>query len=207
MAKIIVWFRNDLRLHDHEPLLRASQKTLDILPIYCFDPRQFAPTTLGFPKTDSFRAQFILESVANLRANLQKIGSDLLIRVGKPEEVIPQIAQKWHATAVYSAKEVTDEEVKVETALETNLWKLRISINLFWTSTLYHLEDLPFSVAEDWSCCVLAGFNLAIWGGISLFSSSGDWDISCCVNANKGGNGPPPLGNAVDSSRNSSKNG
>jgi hypothetical protein len=75
------------------------------------------------------------------------------------------------------------------------------------SSFLSSSEDLPFSVAEDWSCCVLAGFNLAIWGGISLFSSSGDWDISCCVNANKGGNGPPPLGNAVDSSRNSSKNG
>jgi deoxyribodipyrimidine photo-lyase len=146
MAKIIVWFRNDLRLHDHEPLLRASQKTSDILPIYCFDPRQFAPTALGFPKTNSFRAQFIVESVANLRANLQKIGSNLLIRVGKPEEIIPQIAQKWHATAVYGAKEVTDEELKVETALETSLWKLKISMHFFWTSTLYHLEDLPFSV-------------------------------------------------------------
>jgi deoxyribodipyrimidine photo-lyase len=146
MAKIIVWFRNDLRLHDHEPILRASQKTNDILPIYCFDPRHFAPTDLGFPKTDSFRAQFILESVANLRANLQKIGSDLLIRIGKPEEIIPQIAQKWHATAVYGSKEVTEEEIRVETALEKNLWELKIPINFFWTSTLYHVEDLPFSV-------------------------------------------------------------
>jgi deoxyribodipyrimidine photo-lyase len=146
MTKLIVWFRNDLRLHDNEALWRACQKNAEILPIYCFDIRQFQNTVLGFPKTDSLRAKFLIESVADLRANLQKIGSDLVIRVGYPEEIIPELAQKWQATAVLATKETTAEELAVEKKLEAQLWQAKIPLNLFWGATLYHLEDLPFPI-------------------------------------------------------------
>jgi deoxyribodipyrimidine photo-lyase len=35
------------------------------------------------------RAKFLLESVADLKARLRGIGSDLAVAVGRPEEVIP----------------------------------------------------------------------------------------------------------------------
>ena len=35
--RIIIWYRNDLRIHDHEPLYRASQETTDLFSLYCFD--------------------------------------------------------------------------------------------------------------------------------------------------------------------------
>lgn len=35
------------------------------------------------------RAQFLLESVAALQGSLRDIGSDLVVAVGKPEEIIP----------------------------------------------------------------------------------------------------------------------
>jgi len=37
----IVWFRNDLRLHDHEPLVAANTSATSVLPVYCFDPREY----------------------------------------------------------------------------------------------------------------------------------------------------------------------
>lgn len=42
MKRIIVWLRNDLRLHDNPVLDWASRyggKTKEILPVYSFDPR------------------------------------------------------------------------------------------------------------------------------------------------------------------------
>lgn len=37
----IVWFRNDLRLHDHEPLAAAGSSATSLLPVYIFDPREY----------------------------------------------------------------------------------------------------------------------------------------------------------------------
>ena len=58
-----------------------------MLPFFCFDPRFFCTSTpWGSPKTGAFRAQFLLESVLDLKAQLRAVGSDLLICTGKPEE-------------------------------------------------------------------------------------------------------------------------
>lgn len=146
--RIVIWYRNDLRLHDHEPLVKALKSGATVIPVYCFDPRQFGTTSYGFPKTGAFRAQFLLESVADLRENLRSLGSDLMVRSGKPEDVIPAIAQELEAQAVYYYREVTSEELAVETALETALKARNISIRGFWGHTLYHPEDLPFEIND-----------------------------------------------------------
>jgi hypothetical protein len=46
------------------------------------------------------RAQFIMESVADLRKNLQQRGLDLIVRRGKPEDVMPSIAKAIGAHTV-----------------------------------------------------------------------------------------------------------
>ena len=143
---LLVWFRNDLRLHDHEALHQAIQQNPNsIFPVYCFDPRQFAETSFGFPKTGAFRAQFLLESVADLRRSLQVIGSNLIIRSGYPEKILPELAQQLGVTAVYYHEEVTSEEIAVEEELEQSLKKLGIALHAFWGATLYHPDDLPFA--------------------------------------------------------------
>ena len=146
--KIIIWFRNDLRLHDHEPLCKALAQTPDILPVYCFDPRSFADTALGFPKTDAFRTKFLIESVADLRKSLQQAGGNLLVRVGKPEEILPALALQHGISAVYASKEVTAEEIAVEDALEASLWKNKVSLEFFRTATLFHPDDLSYPVGN-----------------------------------------------------------
>ncbi|MFP4694090.1 MAG: DASH family cryptochrome [Halothece sp.] len=145
---ILIWYRNDLRLHDHEPLFRASQTNSTIIPFYCFDEREFGKTPFGFPKTGSFRAQFILESVANLRENLQSKGSNLLIRVGKPEKIIPELVQQLNITDIFFHREVTAEETNVEKALANNVTSLGVKLTSFWGGTLHHLEDLPMAVNQ-----------------------------------------------------------
>jgi len=66
--KAIVWFRQDLRLHDNEALSDAIEICKHVIPVYVFDERLFSGSTrYGFPKTGPYRARFIWESVANLK--------------------------------------------------------------------------------------------------------------------------------------------
>jgi deoxyribodipyrimidine photo-lyase len=87
---ILVWFRKDLRIHDNEILTEAVRKGDLIIPVYCFDPRHFELTPFNTSKTGIVRAKFLLESVADLRKSFQNVGGDLIIRVGKPEVILPE---------------------------------------------------------------------------------------------------------------------
>eukprot|EP01147_Barroeca_monosierra_P006366 gene6366-9292_t len=107
----IVWFRgSDLRIYDHEPLLEAATAHGGhVIPLFCFDPRQVglaAKTRCGqFPKCGIHRTRFLLESIKDLRQALQKLGSDLVVRTGPPEDIIPEIAGIVNAAAVYTQEE------------------------------------------------------------------------------------------------------
>jgi deoxyribodipyrimidine photo-lyase len=146
--RILIWYRNDLRSHDHEPMAKALRSGATVIPVYCFDPRQFSKTSYGFPKTGAFRAQFLLESLADLRSQLQSLGSDLILRKGLPEEVIPAIAQHLNVQAVYFHEEVTSEEKAVEANLEQALSAIGVEVKRFWGQTLYHPDDLPFDLKD-----------------------------------------------------------
>ncbi|KOY88106.1 hypothetical protein AD998_07440 [bacterium 336/3] len=148
MKNILVWFRNDLRLHDNLPFYEASLKAEKIYFAYCIDTRWFEETHLGFPKIDAFRTKFLLESLFSLRMALRKKGSDLIIRIGIPEVEIAKIAETLEIQAIFGSKEVTNEEILTELALETLLQKKKIALELFWNYTLYHLDDLPFPIQK-----------------------------------------------------------
>ncbi len=148
MKTALVWFKTDLRLSDNETLVKAISQSQQLIPVYCFDDSHFETTQYGFQKTGSFRAQFLLESLQDLDTNLRKIGSGLLIVKGKPEVEIPKIVQKYNATKVFAKREVAFEEKKTEKLVQNELFKLRCELETFSTSTLYHAEDLPFSIKD-----------------------------------------------------------
>jgi len=144
----IIWFRNDLRLHDHPLLYEAAQTRQRIIPLYCFDPRQFGQTAFGFAKTGAYRARFLLESVADLRRSLQALGSDLVIRVGHPETIIPHLVKEVSADGVGWQADVMAEERAVERAVATQLQSLEVRTQHYWGATLYHPDHLPFAIAQ-----------------------------------------------------------
>ena len=148
MKTAIVWFKTDLRLQDNETLVKAIAQSDQIIPLYCFDDSQFETTSYGFKKTGSFRAQFLLESLQDLDNNLRQLGSGLIIVKGKPEVEIAKIAQQYKAFKVFAKREVAYEEKNTERLVQNELFKMRCELETFSTSTLYHAEDLPFSIKD-----------------------------------------------------------
>ena len=102
----IVWFRNDLRIRDHEALLDATHRADRVIPTYCLDPRHFGTTQWGFDKTGPFRARFLLESLQDLRQSLQELGGDLVVRQGRPEDELPALVKETNADAVHCFEEI-----------------------------------------------------------------------------------------------------
>ena len=143
----ILWLRNDLRLDDHHPL-RAAVARGPVVPIYCLDPRQLGTLTSGVPKTGAFRLRFLLETLTDLRAAYRARGGDLIVRMGRPEAVLPALVQQLGATYLVYHEEATDEELRVESAVEAALTAIGVSCEGFWGHTLYHPDDLPFALDE-----------------------------------------------------------
>ena len=143
--KGLVWFRNDLRVHDNESLTNAINENETVIAVYFFDPRHYEQTRFGFKKTEKYRAQFLIESVTALRQNLEKLNISLLVYHQKPEDSIPEIIAQNEITSVYFQEEWTSEEMEV---LE-NI-KLKVSESVVFTSTynqfLFHPEDIPFEI-------------------------------------------------------------
>ena len=147
--RAIVWFRQDLRLHDNVALLDALRSAEEVLPLYVFDDRVFkGKTRFGFPKTARYRTKFIIESIEDLRQNLRALGSDLIVRTGKPEEVIFSLAREIRSSWVFCNRERTQEEVDVQDALEKNLWTIGQEVRFSRGKMLYFTGDLPFPITH-----------------------------------------------------------
>lgn len=108
--KGLVWFREDLRLHDNSALYHAAQQCEEgILGIYIIDT--------GFWKKHHMaacRVQFLLTGLSELNQNLQARGIGLLIKSVKKTKDIPvllqKILKKYQLNALYFNKQYEIDE-------------------------------------------------------------------------------------------------
>ncbi|MGG6237379.1 FAD-binding domain-containing protein [Nodosilinea sp. AN01ver1] len=100
MNTTIVWFRRDLRVSDHEPLLRAARRGL-VVPVFVFDR-----ALLHHPETGSARVAFMLAALNALNADLKALGGRLILRAGDPVEVLPELVKETGADGIYAHTDV-----------------------------------------------------------------------------------------------------
>ena len=109
----IVWLRNDLRLRDNTSFYKATRECAKVIAVYCIDPRQFAINSNGFRKTEKYRAKFLLETLENLKKELNSIRISLIVTQNYPEVTLPGLCEKFEADTVFLQKEWTSEEIKI----------------------------------------------------------------------------------------------
>ncbi|MEM7110664.1 MAG: DASH family cryptochrome [Bacteroidota bacterium] len=148
MKKVMVWFRNDLRIRDNETLLKACINGNQVIPFYVLDERLFLTTKLGFPRAGGLRLRFLLESLSDLKTNLQAFGADLIIRKGSPANIIPALAKELNVDVIHYSKEVAYEERMDIEEVERRLLVQGVALNGFWQSTLFHEDDVPWPVKQ-----------------------------------------------------------
>jgi deoxyribodipyrimidine photo-lyase len=149
----LCWFRRDLRLGDNRALSAAAEADA-LLPVYVIDPRQYGEREFGgsdsfrYEKTGPYRTRFRAEALEDLRDRLRDRGSDLLVRVGEPEEVLPDLAAAVDADRIYHHTRPTAEEERVANAVAGAVREEGLAVRSFWGHTLYHPNDLPNPIPE-----------------------------------------------------------
>lgn len=93
----IFWFRRDLRLNDNAGLCHALKSGLSVLPLFIFDKNILD----RLEDKDDARVNFIHDTISELSAELQKLGSSLLVKYGNPEEVWTEMLQEYSIRDIY----------------------------------------------------------------------------------------------------------
>lgn len=96
---IIVWFKRDLRIVDHNPLASAVAKGA-VLPLFCWEPSVWSGKDYA-----KQHQHFVMECLIELESSLQKIGLKLHISNAGIIETLNTIKSQVNIAAIYSHEE------------------------------------------------------------------------------------------------------
>jgi deoxyribodipyrimidine photo-lyase len=95
-APLILWFRRDLRLADQPALATAVESGAPVIPLYILDDE-----TPKHRKMGGASRWWLHHSLMSLDADLQKLGSRLIFRAGKSDDVLADLAKETGASVIH----------------------------------------------------------------------------------------------------------
>jgi len=98
----LVWFKRDLRVTDHAPLLAAARTGDPVLPLWIVEPELWSE-----PDASARQYEFHAETASALRHDLARLGQPLVVRTGDAVAVLDGLAQSHPIAAVHAHQETT----------------------------------------------------------------------------------------------------
>lgn len=95
----IVWFKRDLRVHDHRALVMAARQG-PVLPLFIAEPELWQQ-----PDYSARQWAFVEESLTELRDELAALGQPLVVRIGDTVQILERARQKFGEIALWSHEE------------------------------------------------------------------------------------------------------
>jgi deoxyribodipyrimidine photo-lyase len=152
----VVWFRRDLRLHDHAALA-AAVKRGKVVPVYIWSDDEDAETSPG-----SASRWWLHQSLSQLDQALRRLGSRLIFRSGPIVSTLERLCSEvnadglvWHR--LYEASEIRhDEAIRTRLGTRINYLESFPGYLLVEPSTLLNQSGRPYQVFTPfWRRCVL----------------------------------------------------
>ena len=145
---ILVWFRRDLRDHDHTALSEALRRGRRIYCAFVFD-RQILD---ALPSRRDRRVEFIRESLVELDAALRQAGGGLIVRQGNAREEIPRLAQELGVDALFCNRDYEPQAKSRDARVASTLEALGIGFEslkdqaIFDGAEVLSLAGKPYTV-------------------------------------------------------------
>ncbi|KJS24962.1 MAG: deoxyribodipyrimidine photolyase, partial [Hyphomonadaceae bacterium BRH_c29] len=92
----LIWFRRDLRVHDHAALNAAIASGAPVLPLYIFEPGLWA-----LPEHSRRQFDFLMDSLTELDEALTERGARLIVRTGSALDVLADIHRRHGIEAIH----------------------------------------------------------------------------------------------------------
>ena len=164
MRRVLLWFKQDLRLDDH-PALQAARGADALLPLFILDPAQLQPGPLGCRGLGVHRARFLLESLAALDGALRQRGSHLLVLQGRAEQLIPELVERCNLQEVLCLAEIAPQECQQLQRVRDQLGS--VALRELAGNGLLRAEQLPCPLAE--LPTVFSQFRNLVEQGLQVF--------------------------------------
>lgn len=148
MKRVLIWFRNDLRIHDQEALFTACSEGSSILPVFILSPAVERNTPYFIQGVSHFRKNFLNQSLQDLNDSLRAYGGNLLVKFGLVQDIISKLCDKYNIEEVYASAEYAYDEVVIQEQLAVMLSSKGLNFRLFHTGSLLHPADLPFETSQ-----------------------------------------------------------
>jgi deoxyribodipyrimidine photo-lyase len=102
---VLIWYKRDLRIHDHPALALGAQIAADmggaVLPLYIAQPDIWA-----LPDASARQWAAVADALADLRSDLGALGAPLICRVGGAVEVLARLCKRARISHIVSHIEV-----------------------------------------------------------------------------------------------------
>jgi deoxyribodipyrimidine photo-lyase len=142
----LLWFNNDLRVHDNPALLEASLHCEPLICLFCIDPAWFKPTGLNARSMGENRLRFLNQSLQDLSQQLSARGQSLIILTGNPVSVISDLISRFEVDVVYRSHHVGVYENRQWQHLRMDF--PRLQFESVWSHSLFRIEQLPFELED-----------------------------------------------------------
>ncbi len=143
----ILWFRGDLRVHDHRALQAALASKAPVIPLYILDDETPAHWRAG-----GASRWWLHHSLTALAADLELRGSRLILRRGRATEVLAQVAAETETDAVYATRAYQPWALGLEGRVRDRLAAQNVAFKRYAGALLFEPETLrtkagqPFKV-------------------------------------------------------------
>lgn len=134
----IFWFRRDLRLDDNTGLFRALRDGNNVLPLFIFDTQILD----AIENRKDRRVAFIHKELADIKRQLNELGSDLNVYVGKPVEVFKQVTTDFAVEKVYANHDYEPYARQRDTQVRDFLEGKGVSFHTFKDQVIFEKEDV-----------------------------------------------------------------
>lgn len=115
--KSLLWLRRDLRLYDNAALYHALKESSSVHCTFIFDSSILEALE---NKADQ-RVEFIWESLLQIKKQLNKFNSDLIVKHGDPMIIIPELVKDYQCEALYMNKDYEAYAIKRDTEIVKKL--------------------------------------------------------------------------------------
>jgi deoxyribodipyrimidine photo-lyase len=116
MTTAIWWIRRDLRLTDNQALHAALAHAEHVIPLFILDPTLLASSYVG-----AKRLAFLCGGLRQLAADLDKRGSRLIVRYGRPQEQLAAVRAESGASAIFAEEDFSPYARRRDAAVAQHL--------------------------------------------------------------------------------------
>ena len=143
----LVWYRNDLRIRDHQGLSKAIDSNRQVVAYFNFNPNLFKELNIGFKKTGSYRSKFMIESVNDLQLELDNLNISLIIDNCPDGQNLIEKIKKLNVKEIFIQREWTRDEINEENEV-LNKIDSNVKVNYSFNQFLYHPNDLKKKIDD-----------------------------------------------------------